>query len=65
MIKLTEQAQMLLKEPETQMKIAIDCKRTLLTVSNWIKHGHENVTKKHVIKSIINHTNLKEDELFE
>ena len=65
MIKLTEQAQRLLKEPETQMKIAIDCKRTLLTVSNWIKHNHENLTKKHVIGSIVKHTKLKEDELFE
>lgn len=65
MITLTEQAQRLLKEPETQMKIAIDCKRTLLTVSNWIKHGHENLTKKHVIESIVKHTKIKEDELFE
>lgn len=64
MIKLTEQAQRLLKEPETQMKIAIDCERTLLTVSNWIKHGHENLTKKHVIKSIVKHTKIDENGIF-
>lgn len=65
MIKLTEQAQKLLKEPETQMKIAIDSKRTLLTVSKWIKHGHDNLTKKHVINSIVKHTKLDENELFD
>lgn len=64
MITLTEKAKVYLSYPPTQMKIALDCKKTLLTVTNWIKHGHENLTKKHVIESILKHTKLQENELF-
>ena len=65
MTKLTPKARKELKVPETQMKIAIDCHRSLQTVANWIKHGHDNLTKRFTIDTIIKHTSLTESEIFE
>jgi hypothetical protein len=64
MIKLQPHALQRLSDAEVKMKIALDCKKTLMTVTNWIKHGHENLTKKHVIQSIVKHTKLQENEIF-
>lgn len=65
MIKLTKNAQKALKNTEVQMKIALDCKRTLQSVTNWVNHGHENLTKLSTIRSICKHTKLTINEIFE
>ena len=65
MLKLTHKAQQELKCTSVQMKIALDCNRTLQTVVNWIKHGHDNLSKKSTIESIIKHTKLHETEIFD
>jgi hypothetical protein len=65
MIKLTYKARQELSSTDVQMKIAVDCNKALQTVTKWIKHGHENLTKKHVIKSIVKHTKLDENGIFD
>lgn len=64
MVKLSHKAKNELKSTEIQMKIAIDCGKSLQTVANWIKHGHDNLTKRFTINTIVKHTSLIEDEIF-
>jgi hypothetical protein len=65
MLKLTHKAAQELKCTSVQMKIALDCNRTLQTVSSWIKHGHDNLSKRGTIESITKHTKLDETEIFD
>lgn len=64
MVKLTHKAKEELKSTDVQMRIALDCGKTLQTVANWIKHEHEYLSLKNTVRSILTHTNLKENEIF-
>lgn len=63
-MELTTLAKEKLGTDEVKMKIALDLKKSYLTIRRWIGSNHENLTKRKSIEVISKHTGLSEDQIF-
>lgn len=65
-MELTTVAKEKLGTDEVKMKIALELGKSYLTMRRWIMSNpiHDNLTKKKSIEAIMNHTGLKESEIF-
>lgn len=64
-MELTNISKKNLASQEVRMKIAIDVKTSLSTISRWIRNEDERLTQLNVIKAISKHTGLSQEEIFE
>lgn len=62
---LTELAKEKLQDEQVKMKVAVDLKISYASIYRWIKSNDLRLTTIVAIDSIIRHTGLKREELFE
>ena len=49
---------------ETKMRIALDLGISYISLSNWLRANHSNLTKLETIAAISRHTGIAQEDLF-